>query len=257
VPTSAWIGLMVLLTGAYSVGAVLLVNNYTGASALTEGRWHYWFLEALVQILIVLTALFSIPAVRRLERRRPFAFALGLLGVALVLRFELVALGDDANRIFRPHTVVWIFLIGWAVQRARTPAQRLLVTGIALACVPGFFGEPEREAIVAVGVVLLAWVTVVPVPRPLNRGVGLIAAASMYIYLTHWQVWPPLAGVLPFEMALAATLAIGVGAWLAVEHVGAAQYPRRVVRAVARSRARRRPAPLRAAEEPRLAEAEA
>src|SRR5690606_24522315 len=92
VPASTWIGLQVLLAGTYSLGAVLLVNNYTGAQERgSDGRWHYWFLEALVQILIVLTALFAIPAVRRMERRRPFAVVLGLLAVALVFRFELLS----------------------------------------------------------------------------------------------------------------------------------------------------------------------
>ena len=216
VPTSAWIALVALVTGGYSLGALLLVNNYTGAQALTGGRWHYWFLEALVQILVVLTVLFCVPVVRRLERHHAFAFALGLLAITLVFRFELLSLGAGDNRVFRPHTVVWIFVLGWAVHRATTRWQRLLVSALVVACVPGFFGETAREAIVVSSLLVLVWVPVIVVPRRLSRVVGLIAAASMYIYLTHWQVWPPLSEVLPAAVVFAITIAVGILAWLAM-----------------------------------------
>ena len=219
VPTSAYVALLILLTGSSSVGAMLLVNNYTGAQARTDGRWHYWYLEALVQILIVLTALLAIPAVRRLERRRPFAFVLGLLGVALVVRFDLVTIGGAYNAIFRPHAVVWLFLLGWAAHRATTTARRLAVSAAALACVPGFFGETARETIIVCGVLALLWLPVVVMPRSVSRVVGTVAAASLYVYLTHWQVWPHLAEVVPFALALPATVAAGVGAWLVAERL--------------------------------------
>lgn len=218
-PASAYISLQVVLFGGYSVGAMLLVNNYTGAPELTGGRWHYWFFESLVQILIVLTGLIAIPWVRRLEWKYSFAFVLTLLALALTFRFDLLAVGGDANKIFRPHAVVWLFLIGWAVQRATSPARKALMSVIVLTSVPGFFGQPAREAIVISGLVLLIWLPVVVVPRPLHRVCGAVAAASMYIYLTHWQVWPLLTEVLPFEVAVAATISAGVATWFTVERL--------------------------------------
>jgi acyl-CoA synthetase (AMP-forming)/AMP-acid ligase II len=219
VPTSAYVAMLILLTGGSSVGAMLLVNNYAGAQARTDGRWHYWYLEALVQILIVLTALFAIPAVRRLERRRPFAFVLVLLGVALVVRFDLVTIGGAYNAMFRPHAVVWLFLLGWAAHRATTTARRVVVSAAVLACVPGFFGETARETIIACGLLALLWLPVVVMPRSVSRVVGIVAAASLYVYLTHWQVWPHLVEVLPFALALPLTVAAGVAAWLAAERL--------------------------------------
>jgi acyl-CoA synthetase (AMP-forming)/AMP-acid ligase II len=221
VPASAWIGLQVVLAGGYSLGAALLVNNYTGGQSLQDGRWKYWFIEALVQSLIVLTLLFSIPAMRRAERARPFGFALGLLGVALLFRFEILAFGADDNLFFRPHAVAWIFLLGWAAHRATTPGRRAAVTAAVLATVPGFFGDPVREAVVAGGILVLLWVPVVPVPRGLVRALGAIAAASLAIYLTHWQVFPPLADALPVVLALPLTVAVGVAAWGCVERLPA------------------------------------
>jgi hypothetical protein len=219
VPTSLWIGLQMVLVGGYSVGALLLVNNYTGDAARTERRWEYWFLEALVQLLVVFTILFAVPAVRRLHQRHPFGFAMGVLAIALVPRFGLVPVGDPTNLIFRPHAVAWFFVLGWAVHRAVTVRHRLLVSAVAVASVPGFFGEPLREAIILGGLLVLAWLPVVPVPRFLTRGVGLVAAASLYIYLTHWQIWPLLLPHMPFPVALVLTVIGGVAAWMAAERL--------------------------------------
>lgn len=213
-PTSAWIALQALFVGGYSLGAVLLVNNYTGDPSLSGGRWHYWFLEALVQILIVLTALFCIPALRRFERRHGFALVLGLLALSLLFRLDLPGIATDERYAFRPHTVLWVFLLGWAAQRAVTWERRALVTALAAACVPGFFGEPVREMVVLGGLVLLIWVSAIPMPTLAGRAIGLVAAASMYIYLTHWQVWPLLIAVLPIGAALPLTIAAGIAAWM-------------------------------------------
>jgi acyl-CoA synthetase (AMP-forming)/AMP-acid ligase II len=254
VPASAWIGLWALLAGGYSLGTVLLVNNYTGAPDLSGGQWHYWFLEALVQILAVLTVLLSIGRLRRLESRHPLGAVLVLLGLALASRFVLAGLGQGETAIFRPHAVAWLFLVGWAAHRAATPAQRLMVSAAVLACTPGFFDEVARTGIVAGGALLLVWIPVLAVPRPLTRVVGAVAAASLYIYLTHWKVWPALAELLPIEIAFAATIAAGIAAWALADRA-----TRLALRAWEAGRfgrgARRAPGPPAAPLSPRPAEA--
>lgn len=221
IPASAWIGLWFALTGIHGLAAVLLVNNYAGAQDLSGGGWRYWFIEALVQILVVLALLFAIPAVRRAERAHGLGFALGALGLALVFRFELVTIGAGDNAVFRPHAVAWIFALGWAAQRSTTPAARLLVSALVLLSVPGFFGDPVREAVVGGGLLLLLWVPVVVVPRWAGRVTGAVAAASLAIYLTHWQVFPPLREALPITLAIPATIAVGVLAGLALQRATA------------------------------------
>ncbi len=219
IPSSAWIGLWWALTGMYGLGAMLLVNNYTGAQDLSGGRWQYWFVEALVQILIVLALVFAIPAVRRAERAHHLAFAFGALALALVFRFEIVAVGAHDNLAFRPHAVAWIFALGWAAQRATTVSSRAAVAAVVLASVPGFFGDPVREAVVGGGMLLLLWVPVIVVPRPVGRVIGAIAAASLAIYLTHWQVYPLLGEMLPIAIAIPATIGAGVLAGAALERL--------------------------------------
>ena len=77
---------------------------------------------------------------------------------------------------------------------------------------PGFFGDPAREAVVVVGVLLLIWVPRIPVARLLVPVIGALAGASMFIYLTHWQVYPPLEDEFP-AVATLLSLAVGVVVW--------------------------------------------
>ncbi|HMM49720.1 MAG TPA: hypothetical protein PKE32_08955 [Miltoncostaeaceae bacterium] len=211
-PTMAWIGLMMLTVGGYGPGVLLLVNDYTGDPGLRDGDWQYWFIEALVQLLLVAALLFSVPAVRRGERAWPFALPLALFGIALLFRFDLLSVGDPTRYIFRPHTVAWLFLLGWLIQRATRTRRRLLVSALVLACVPGFFDQPAREAIIAAGLLAVIWLPTVPLPRIGARLIAPVAAGSLFIYLTHWQVWPLMKGWLPVPVMMAVCVLAGIAA---------------------------------------------
>lgn len=222
VPTSAWITANMIVTGGYSLGTALLVNNYTGSSWRRDGRWNYWYLEALVQTMLVVTLLWSIGPLRRVERRRPFLVASAFGAVTLALRFELVQFGDPYNAIFRTHTVAWCVAIGWMAARASTTWQRALVSLAVVAAVPGFFGDGRRELVLVAAMLLLVWVRRVPVPAPAVRIVGTLASASFVVFLVHWQVWPQMLEWFVPWVALIGTLAVGVGAWAASRAVVAA-----------------------------------
>ncbi|WP_308282836.1 AMP-binding protein [Pseudonocardia nigra] len=221
VPTVAWVAWRAATQDDVGLHNVLLVNFL-----LDPGTWGYWFIETLLQILVVLAVLFAIPAVRRCERRLPFAFA--LVALALALTAQQLGLPDNeyTDRFFSPHTVLWIFVLGWLAQRAAAMWQKAAVAGLTLLLIPGFFDDPVRGAVVAAGLLLALAVPRVVLPRIAARTVGLLAAASLYIYLTHYAVQPALLPHLPVAVVAAACLAVGVLAWLAVDHftrlVGAA-----------------------------------
>jgi surface polysaccharide O-acyltransferase-like enzyme len=64
-----------------------------------------------------------------------------------------------------------------------------------------------------VGLLLLLWVPTVPLPRRLVRSVGHVAAATLAIYLTHWQVFPPVREWLGAEASVVAALVVGTVGW--------------------------------------------
>jgi hypothetical protein len=114
--------------------------------------------------------------------------------------------------------VFWVFALGWATVKATRHWQRLLVSAAVVATVPGFFDDPAREAVVVGGVLALVWVRSVRVPDPVARLGGALAAASLYVYLVHWQVYPWLEDELPW-LATLLSLVAGVAAWHVAERV--------------------------------------
>ncbi|MEV6811363.1 AMP-binding protein [Micromonospora sp. NPDC051296] len=215
-PTMAWIGAVMLFNDQYRVSTLLLVHSLFGPDdARTE--WHFWFVEAVVYLLVGLAALVALRRVDRLERRHPFALPMGLTVLGLLGRYDVFGL--DA-RYDLPAALVagWLFTLGWAAARADGFGQRLLVTAAAAVTVPGFFGQPSREALIVAGFALLVWLPTVPSLGVVNRVAGVLAASSLYIYLTHWQVYPHLRDW-PL-VALAASLAVGIAYATVVGRVG-------------------------------------
>jgi hypothetical protein len=188
---------------------VLLVHGWTGGS----GHGGYWYIEAIVQILLPLVALLAVPAVARLDRARPLVVPGAVLAAGLAVRFGVVDLPTVEPHDIRPHDIAWLFALGWVAGRIRSDAGRVAVSALALASIPGYFGEPTREAVIAVGFLLVVWAPTVRIPRLVAPVVGKVAAASLYVYLTHWQVFPPVREAVGRGPALVASLAGGVVAW--------------------------------------------
>ncbi|MCX5388819.1 AMP-binding protein [Streptomyces sp. NBC_00094] len=207
-PCVAWTAFAILIGAPYDLTNLLLLHNALFPQDMGPGL-HLWFVEALVYILLATLALLALPAVDRAERRFPYGLPVVLVAVGLLTRYELLGLPDRA-RITDAVTVFWLFALGWAAAKARTTPHRLLVTFAALATVPGFFaGEPRREAFVLIGFVLLVWFPTLPSHHRVNRVAGLLAASSLSIYLTHWQIYPILDDVSE-PLALVAALLFGI-----------------------------------------------
>ncbi|MDG9707010.1 AMP-binding protein [Streptomyces sp. DH10] len=209
VPSMVWITGAVLLTDFHDPANAVLLN-----SLLDQGNdrfdWAYWFVEALVYFLVVLAALLAVPLLDRLERRYAFGVPLALTAVGLVGRYDLLGLASARPQL-SPTVVFWLFTLGWAAARAETVRRRVLLTALLLLTLPGLFqDQPLRTALVIAGLALLIWVPALPSLRPLNALAGLLASGSLYIYLTHYQVYPYLQEDFPLT-ALFASLAVGIG----------------------------------------------
>lgn len=214
VPAVLWIGAVALVTGQYRPTTALLVNNLVPGDGRWNEQWQFWFLEAAIWTIVGLGLLFGVRAIDRLERRAPFGFALGALVIALAARFAVAGPQAEYVERYAAPVVVWLIALGWLVARADTTVRRVLVSAIAVATSFGFFGDPLREAIVAVGILALVWVPAVPLPRLVVPVVATLAGASMFVYLTHWQVYPPFEESAPWLGTLL-SLAVGVLAWRA------------------------------------------
>jgi AMP-binding enzyme/Acyltransferase family/Phosphopantetheine attachment site len=212
VPAMLFLAWRVTVTTDVSVSNVLLIDTFT-----RDGAPGYWFIEVLVQALLVFAAVLAIPAVRGFERRHGFGFALVCLGIALLLHRAARDTAEFPERAMALHGVLWFFVLGWLAYRADTPARALTVAGLAVAMVAGYFGDTGRELIVLCGLGALLLTPRLRLPRPVVRVVGPIACASLYLYLTHYALLDWTLHRLPAPVIMVVCLGVGVGTWYAVQ----------------------------------------
>ena len=211
VPSVVWLSALALAGGGLAWHTVALVTAYAGPPGWVAPDWRYWFIEALIGCMIVTTAVMAWPRVERLERARPFGFAVGLVLLGLPTHLELVVWHERA--IFhRVEYVWWLFALGWAAARSETLRQRAIVSGLVLFAGMQFFDSSSRTWLMIAGLMVLLWVRQVRVPAPVVPLAAALASASLWIYLTHWQVFYPLKDISPL-LGTAASLAVGVIAW--------------------------------------------
>ena len=208
-PSSLWIGTLALF-GLYQPATAVFLNGALGSDHWTI-EWQFWFLEAAIWTLVGLAAYLAIPPLRRLDAAHPFASALVLLGATAALRYVLVGVGtsDVLPERYSLPVVAWFFVLGWAAARATTHLQRLAVLAAAAGLLYGFFGDPERGLVIAAAIAVLLWAKPVRLPRWVARPISAVAAASLAIYLTHWQVYPHLEDHYPLA-ATVSSIVVGL-----------------------------------------------
>lgn len=213
VPSAVWIGAVAVLTGKYDWHTALLANEWLGSDTWDD-RWQYWFLAVAVAGTAGLALLVAVPWVDRVERRRPFGFAVAVLVALLALRTALAGGRAEHLEVYLLGTSAWLLALGWVVAAARDVRRRLVATALVIGATVGWFGDTSRELVVITGLLAALWLPGLTVPRVVVRPVSWVAGASLFIYLTHWVVYPPLDADHDF-WAAALSVLVGVVAWQA------------------------------------------
>jgi acyl-coenzyme A synthetase/AMP-(fatty) acid ligase len=208
IPTWAW-----TLTAGLVVNQYLFVTGYRGTAGSDD--FVYWFLEVLVHTLLVLLVLFSIPPVRRWIVADPY-----LAGwVAFVVPFAVMLAVDRVYTPIHPedvtHRTIWMFGLGWLLQRSTSWPRRAVAAVAGVGALAVVLPTAGHVIVTSTGLLVLAFLPGVPVPRALRGAVAAIAGASLYIYLTHFKA-ADLTAHFPPIVQLVAALIAGVAAWWVV-----------------------------------------
>ncbi len=94
------------------------------------------------------------------------------------------------------------------------------MSAIPVLTVPGFWPSmPGREVTIIVGLLALIWFPTARVPGWVGRAASQIATASLFVYLTHFVVYPRIMGY-SSVLAMACCLAVGIAycrLWTGIE----------------------------------------
>ena len=213
VPATLWIALAGQVSGDYRPATALYVNQWLGGDGWTLDR-QFWFLENLVWGYLGLAVLLLVPIWNRWQRWRPFEFAVGVVLLSLAMRYVVVGVHAEGVGEYTLAATLWCVALGWASAEARSTAHRVTVAVLAVVGTAGFFpDDPQRQAVLMGGMLLLLVPWAVRIPGPVATIVLHLASASMWIYLTHWQVYPELEAAGHQVLAVGASLALGVAAF--------------------------------------------
>ena len=148
----------------------------------------FYFAEIYFQLFLLAALLFSFARVRALFRSHPLISALALVAVAYGLKILIGALWD-ANYLFNrvPQFYGWFFCLGILVGTVKTLPQRLLAFAIIAASGDLIWGFEASDLLFVGGLGLVLFVPSIPMPAIIKTVIGEIAAASIFIYLVHFQ----------------------------------------------------------------------
>jgi acyl-coenzyme A synthetase/AMP-(fatty) acid ligase len=204
-----------LVGGHYETRNLFLANWAFGQEQLGP-PWRFWFIEALVVALVVTALLSAVPFVSRLDRRHPLGLPLALTFAAFAFRLPLFDLP-----VPRMHgsalVVLHLFFLGWALARVGTHRERVLLTVVTVGVVGTFSFNPARDGLTLGVLLLLLWKPVTRVPAVLVPAIQVLAAASLFIYVIHWQALELLWG--RPVLAFAGSMALGLAYWWCWTHL--------------------------------------
>jgi hypothetical protein len=139
----------------------------------------------------------------------------GLVAVACFALSLLVTSTDSLYRAYSPVGTLWLFAAGLTLYYldSKKLAFSILLSGALFI----YFDEWSRAVVCSALVLLVVWMDHIRVPTFLARIFSVLASASLIIYLTHWQIYPPIKHGIDFAgaalVSALVSLLIGCVAW--------------------------------------------
>ncbi|MCP1495537.1 amino acid adenylation domain-containing protein [Pseudomonas migulae] len=196
-PTILYVILVQIVFDRVHWQTVLLVSNWFPESVV--GTFTYWYIEVLLQMILIIGFALSFERVRKTVMSNPFrnlVIATCVLAVADILinayLFDATALYDRV-----PQHYLAIMVLGMAIHYANSSVQKWVVSAVTVIVLGGqdllvIYGPHQLDIrgyvdIALPAVLVVIWVKSIPVPGLIARGLALIASSTLYIYLTHFQ----------------------------------------------------------------------
>ncbi|AXB78495.1 rfbL protein [Novosphingobium sp. P6W] len=211
VPTVLVTIVMQLWSRKFELKPLLLISNW-----FDPHQYHvayYYFAEIYIQLIIIVAAIISFPAVRKFMKIKPMVFCTILLFAATIVSAVSEKIWDTSYIYHRtPIWYFWTVAAGMLMASARDMQNRVLAMAIVSVAVVDHHGFTSASAYISAGSALLLFGTSIRVPSAAKLIISEIAGSSMFMYLSHCQVWSLVMrlfhGPRPW---IALNIAIGVG----------------------------------------------
>lgn len=188
-PTMLTVIAMQLWAHEMELKPILLISNL-----FDPRQYHvcyFYFAEIYIQLLLLVAILFSSSAVRGAFKKSPLISCIVLLACSMLLSY-LAELLWDTNYIYHrtPIWYVWTVACGMLIASAATRdlQTRLMTMVIVTIAVLMHHGFTSASGYICGGCALLLFWPEISVPALVKRLIAEVAGASMFMYLSHYQV---------------------------------------------------------------------
>ncbi len=180
---------------SFEIDELLLYANLVHAKITMF--FPFWFVQVLLQCLILFGLIFSVPSLRRHAATSPVTFSFTVLACLIAIRTIYPAFWDTAHlNDLVPLRFMAFLWFGWSFFYVESFRQRLLLCAIGVGfafldtgLLWGFsFASPEsglsgNTKWLVIGSIFLAFVPRVPVPSITKKIFNDIGAATFYIFI--------------------------------------------------------------------------
>lgn len=171
----------------FRIEVILMYSNFVDPD-MAEGFGAYWFIQVLLQILLIVAGVLYIDKVRKFAIINPYKFGMTLLLVAVFSALLLPLFWDTSYLDDRvPHMKLWYFALGWVLFFSTSLRQKFLVLLLSLIIPMILAGKLYLDIMVFLPAMILLFVPKIKIINPLHKLTYIVAGASLFIYLTHIQ----------------------------------------------------------------------
>ena len=171
---------------AFSWDRIFFYTNYVPFELRTPSIFPEWFIQVLLQSLIIIGILLSFEKVRNIINKNIWFNSYLILIFLIILRFVYPYIHDTEHLFNRiPPIYLASLWLGWAVFFSKTTLQKFIVFILALILSFIHLGFSLSSLWLSVGAFLLLFTRNFKLPLLLKRTCLKIASATFYIYLFH------------------------------------------------------------------------
>ena len=187
IPTILLVALLQATTDTFAIMPLLLISNFLDPNTLSG--FHFYFVEFYLQLLLFAAVLFSFSKVREAFDARPMLSALALLLAVVIVDRTIESIWNgDYNYHRTPWHYGWPFALGMVLAAANDLRSRLLALAVSLLAVWLAWSVTSASLYVGAGCAIVIFVRAFIVPAPAKVVIAEIAGASMFIYLSHYEM---------------------------------------------------------------------
>jgi malonyl CoA-acyl carrier protein transacylase len=205
IPSLVYTMLRQIFHGSLHPKSLLLLDNLVEPWPFGDYQSPY-YVDLLIENLVIAAVPLSFGAVRRFAIRRPYAYALTFLFLSLVMNMAVHSIWDPTRVwVFVPHMYMWLLALGWCIACSNTDKLRIVTSIVLLGFTwfTAYWGTGILSWYMVLAALALIWFDELPatLPQGLVTLINGAAAASLFIYLTHggfkflMHYIPPVAAV--------------------------------------------------------------